>query len=80
MSGWQPGPEFPVHAEHARGVRRGPQRIPEGTVRLPRGAWSRYYAACVDCGTTASPHAAFGRCYVCHKVARRRGGRDGSDR
>lgn len=48
--------------------RRSPSRHP-----ILEGAWSRYYRACVSCGTTDRAHHAKGLCKTCHQRARKQG-------
>jgi len=45
-----------THAEHMR-----------IELSLPAGMWTRNYAACVACGTTARKHLGFGHCSRCYQ-------------
>jgi hypothetical protein len=58
-AGWTLGPEFPAHA-------RGDHRAPS----IPTGRWARGHDACRDCGRTARPHHAGGRCTACYQRER----------
>ncbi|WP_417159116.1 HNH endonuclease signature motif containing protein [Streptomyces gilvifuscus] len=46
------------------------KRRPDAPAIL-EGAWSRYHAACVSCGTTKVRHQGHGLCKPCHAKARR---------
>lgn len=56
-----------------RGNDQQPDVLP---LSLPRGAWSRRWDACRECGSTAKPHAGGGLCATCaaRRFSRRKRG------
>lgn len=56
--------EIMTAAEHSH--HHNKDKIPPGGYKIPEGRWSHKYEACVQCGTTETPHWGKGYCKPCY--------------